>query len=217
MRTTPALFLAAVMVVSACSAGATQAPTTAPTSTPTATPTATPTSTPTAEPTEEATPAPAPPTADELVSGIRSDLKGLCAPVKTALPASAIAGIECKPKSSVVSRVTLYLFGTQQDLLDTYTSRLGAHNVPMRTAEGRCLTGKASEGAYVPEGPSYVPERNGCYIDASGKAHYVATRPPFVLMEVDGKVRDIAAVERWAWLGNLDQPGGPTVWRSLDD
>ena len=32
-------------------------------------------------------------------------------------------------------------------------------------------------------------------------------------MEVDGKVADAAAVERWAWLGNQDQPGAPTVWR----
>ena len=34
------------------------------------------------------------------------------------------------------------------------------------------------------------------------------------LIEVDGKVRNIAAMERWAWLGNLDEPGNPTIWRS---
>jgi hypothetical protein len=33
------------------------------------------------------------------------------------------------------------------------------------------------------------------------------------LVEVEGKVGDIAAVEHWAWLGNQDQPGAPTVWR----
>ena len=56
-------------------------------------------------------------------------------------------------------------------------------------------------------------ERGGCYLDAGGNAHYTATVPPFALFEVEGKVGDVEAVERWAWLGNQDQPGGPTVWR----
>lgn len=91
-----------------------------------------------------------------------------------------------------------------------------AHDVPARTKKGRCLTDRASEGAYVPEGPGFAPERSGCYLDAHGRVRYVATAPPFVLIEVDGTVGDIAAVEGWTWLGNQDQPGGPTIWRGTD-
>jgi hypothetical protein len=121
-----------------------------------------------------------------LLSGVRSDLQTLCAPRGNDLPEAAIAVVDCAPKSDVVDNVTLYLFGTEQDLLDTYTTRLAAHKLPARTHEGRCLIGKASEGAYVPEGPSLAPDRSGCYLDAFGNAHYVATLPPFVLAEVDG-------------------------------
>ena len=53
-------------------------------------------------------------------------------------------------------------------------------------------------------------------MDASGAAHYLATQPPFVLIELDGKPGNLpAAVERFAWLGNQDQPGAPTAWREI--
>jgi hypothetical protein len=39
-------------------------------------------------------------------------------------------------------------------------------------------------------------------------------RPQLVLIELDGTVADIAAVERFGLLGNQDQPGNPTIWRS---
>jgi hypothetical protein len=40
------------------------------------------------------------------------------------------------------------------------------------------------------------------------------TLPPYVLVEVGGSVGDGSAVERFAWLGNQDVPGAPTIWRS---
>ncbi len=117
----------------------------------------------------------------------------------------------------MVDRVTVYMFETQDALLAAYEARLAAHDVPMHTNGGRCKPNKPSEGGYVP-GDDHdgivVVERGGCYRDADGMAHYVATQPPFALIEVDGAVGDIAAVERWAWLGNEDQPGSPTVWRA---
>ena len=152
----------------------------------------------------------------QLLSRVRLDLQTLCTPLRTDLPDKAVGGVECAPSSDVAGRATLYLFDTQNDLLSTYEARLAAHDVPMRTNGGRCEPGRASEGGYVP-GDGHkgveVVERGGCYLEAGGNAHYAATVPPFVLIEVEGKVGDVEAVERWAWLGNQDQPGGPTVWR----
>jgi hypothetical protein len=154
-----------------------------------------------------------------LLSGVRQDLQETCAPIGTDMPASAMAGIRCRPTSKVADRVTLYLFRSQQDLLDAYTTLLDTHNIPPRTNGGRCLVDRASEGGYVPgdDHGIVVAERGGCYLDASGTAHYIATVPPFVLAEVDGEVGDIAAVEGWAWRGNHDQPGRPTVWKDNDE
>lgn len=210
MRTITALVLAGVLALAACSTAATPPASVASTPAPSVALTPAPTVTPIPPPTV----APPSPTAGELLSGVRSDLRAICEPLKTTLPLSAIAGVECKPKSDVVDNVTLYLFGSQQDLLTTYSALLAAQKVPSRTHEGRCISGRASEGAYVPEDTQPAPERSGCYVDATGMAHYVATLPPSVLVVLDGKVKDIAAVQRWAWLGNQDQPGNPTVWRS---
>ena len=226
MRTLTTFGLVGVLALAACSTAAiptttivptpvpTVGPTPVPTVGPTEAPTVAPTEAPTVAPTEVPTVAPASPTADVLLSGVRSDLKTVCAPLGTDLPKSAIAGVECTPKSGVVGHVTLYLFSTQQDLLDAYMAQLADHKVQLRSGD-ECVVGKTLEGAYVPgDGLMLVPERNGCYLDASGKAHYVATLPPFVLAEVDGKVGDSAAVWSWAWAGNQDTPGSPTVWRS---
>jgi len=225
MRTLTAFVLLGVLALAACSTAATPAPTVAPTAAPTIgpteaptvaptpAPTVAPTPVPTVAPTEASTVAPASPTADVLLSGVRSDLKSVCAPLGTDLPTSAIAGVKCTPKSGVVGYMTLYLFGTQQDLLDAYMAQLADHKVQLRSGD-ECLVGKTLEGAYVPGDGLMLPNRNGCYLDESGKAHYVATLPPFVLAEVDGKVGDSAAVWSWAWAGNQDTPGSPTVWRS---
>lgn len=198
MRTITALALAATLALAACSAAWTPAPSATPASAASATPTS--------------------PTVAELqlLAGVRLDLQTTCAPLRTDLAKAALAGIECRPTSDVVDRVRLFLFNTQQDLLDTYLARLAAHDVQPRTNGGRCLIGEASEGAYTPGdgGPTLIAARGGCYLDATGMAHYAATAPPFVLMELDGTVGDIAAVERYGWLGNQDVPGGPTIWRS---
>ena len=216
MRLITALVLAGVFVLAACSAAATVTPSVGLTMAPTVAPTAAPT---VVAPTPAPTDVPASPTANELLSGVRSDLQAACAPLQTGLPPPAIAGVTCKPRSDVVDRVTLYLFGTQQDQLDAYATWLTAHKIPPRTNGGRCLVGRASEGGYVPGDDQgiVVVERGGCYLDASGKAHYLATLTPNVLAAVDGKVGDIAAVEGWAWRGNQDAPGAPTVWRSNDE
>ncbi len=231
MRTITALVLAGVLALAACSTATAPNQSASPTPSPpieaptsSLEPTPVPTVAATPSQTVEPTPSPAILTIDPaqgermLLSGVRQDLQDKCAPIDPDMPRSAVAGIRCKPTGKVVERVTLYLFRSQEDLLDAYTNWLTAHEIPPRSNGGRCIVGRASEGGYVPgdDHGIVVAERGGCYLDAKGKAHYVATVPPFVLAEVDGKVADIAAVERWAWLGNQDQPGGPTVWRSND-
>jgi len=167
-----------------------------------------------------ATPAPATalpePTQEEvfLLNGARLDLQGICAPDRTELADGAIAAVACSPTSDVASLVRMFLFNSEAGMLDAYQARLGAHGVPIRT-NGTCAAGQPSEGSYVPgDGAGFVPQRGGCYVDEAGLAHALVTSPPYVLIEVDGSVADGPAVERFAWLGNQDVPGAPTIWRS---
>lgn len=189
MRLISALALAASLLVAACSAGATSA-----------------------SPTAAASPTPAEAT---LLAGARLDLQGMCVPLRTDLPDTAIGAIECQPTSDVAERAAVYLFDTETDLMTAYLDRLTVHGIQPRTNE-RCLPGQPSEGAYTPgdTGPDLLPVRGACFVDAAGRAHYLATSPPFVLIQVDGRIGEAEAVQRFAWLGNQDQPGAPTLWRS---
>ena len=231
MRAITALVLGSVLALTACSAATepsqsaslTPSPPAEASPSPSAEPTPTPTVAAEPSPTAEPTPSPAmlnvTPADGErmLLSGVRQDLDA-CAPIDVDVHRSALAGIRCEPASKVVARVSLYLFRSQEDLLDAYETWLAAHDIPPQTNGGRCLVDRPSDGGYVPgDGHGIVvAERGGCYLDGSGKAHYAVTLPPFVLAEVEGKVKDIAAVEGWAWRGNQDQPGGPTIWSSTD-
>ena len=232
MRTAPTLVVIALVGLSACSTSAGPSQSASPdpthaieaTPSPAVEPTPSQTVAPTPSPSEEPTPSPAVLTLDRvegermLLSGVRQGFSDTCVPIDTKLPRAAVSGIVCRPSSKIVDRVTLYLFPSQKDLLDAYATWLAAHKITARTNGGRCLTDRASEGGYLPgdDHGIVVPERGGCYLDVNGMAHYGVTMPPFVFAEVDGKVRDIAAVEAWAWRGNQDVPGGPTIWRSTD-
>lgn len=189
MRTVLAVVTATALILAGCSAAGTPA-------TATASP----------EPTQEEA---------FLLNGVRLDLQGHCSSVRTDLAERAIAEVECTPMSDVAREVRMFLFNSQADLLDTYQARLGANGVAMRTNAASCGPGQPSEGSYVPgDGAGFVPERGGCYVDDDGHANYAVTSPPYVLVEVDGSVGDGTAVQRFAWLGNQDVPGGPTIWRS---
>ena len=233
MRTITSLGLVAVVGLAACSASTAPSPSTsqgpspaiAATPSPSIEPAPSQTVAATPSPSEEPAPTPAVLTVDRaagermLLSGLRPSLSDACAPIGTKLPRAAVSGVVCNPSSKVVDRVRLYLFSSQQDLLDAYATWLATHKIKARTNGGRCLTDRASEGGYLPgdDHGIVVPERGGCYLDVNGMAHYGVTMPPFVFAEVDGKVRDIAAVEAWAWRGNQDVPGGPTIWRGNDE
>ncbi len=159
--------------------------------------------------------APAEPEA-ALLHGARLDLQGKCAPLRTGLPADAMGAVECTAASDVAARASMVVFDTQAQLLDAYRAELAAQGIAPQSNGGRCEPGVASEGGYVPgDGhPGFEPaERGACWTDAAGTAHYVATLPPFILLQVDGRAgATISGVERFAWLGNRDQPGNPTLW-----
>lgn len=72
-----------------------------------------------------------------------------------------------------------------------------------------------AESAWLPsvEGDT-LPERGACQVGLDGRARGAITIPPFVLVTYEGAATDPPAVAQWAWLGNRDQPGGPTVWNA---
>jgi hypothetical protein len=156
------------------------------------------------------------PTPEEahLLAGIRLDVQGTCAPLRADLPDGTLAAIACRPVSDVVLRAAVYLYNTQDALMAAYLARLAMLDVRPRSNGGSCEPGRASEGAYTPgdEGPDLSPTRGACYLDDAGDADYLATLPPFVMIEIDGLVPDPEAAQHFAWLGNQDVPGSPTLW-----
>jgi hypothetical protein len=148
-----------------------------------------------------------------LLTGVRGDIGG-CVPLRTGLPDGAGEAIECRPAGQVARLVRVTGFAAQADALAEYLERVTASGIDLRTHHGRC-DGAGTEGAYVPgdRGTTLDPNRSACFIDASGHAHYLATKLPAGLIEVVGRGADAAAVEAWAWRGGVDTPGAPTAWR----
>jgi hypothetical protein len=109
------------------------------------------------------------------------------------------------------------MFDTQAELLAAYDALVAAHGIEPFSNGGRCEPTGASEGAYVPGDDGQLAERpaerGACWTDPDGVAHYLATSTPFVLVGVDGRPgTTMSGTERFAWLGNQDQPGSPTLW-----
>lgn len=121
--------------------------------------------------------------------------------------------MECQGGHPVVDRVGFYLFASEPDLLATYTERLEDAGVPMDA--GGCFAGALGDTNYVPEGPEGPgPYRHGCFINEEGRGNYRATLPDsLVYVGVLGATGDADALREWAWFGNMDQPGGPTIGR----
>jgi hypothetical protein len=159
-----------------------------------------------------------------LLAGIRKDAEVACSAQQGTLPKAAIAGIECHPRSDLMTGVGFYLFNSQGDLLSTYFALLAAHGVSPRS--GDCFVKSGAEDAYQPgDGTGgFIAAREGCYV-ASGKASDLSTNPgqpvgdggytfggPFVLVVIHGATASVAKLHAWAWLGNQAEPGEPTVW-----
>jgi hypothetical protein len=148
-----------------------------------------------------------------LFTGLRPDARFACAARRADLPARAVAGVECSPQVDGIDRIGAYLFADREDLLDTYFRRLADNGVKPRS--GSCPQ-RAGEVAYVPgdDGATVGPYRYGCYLNEFGVANYRFTDPDYlVYVGILGTSKDLKRLHDWAWRGNQDVPGGPTVWR----
>jgi hypothetical protein len=151
-------------------------------------------------------------TADEqyLIDGLLRGVIG-CDPVHDALPDKAKAGIECSSDDPGVARVGFYLFAKNDDMLDVYAARMNTEGVLFDS--GGCRDGE-HEGPYTP-GDGTVPSRHGCFINDEGYANYRATLPgSHVYIGVLSRSDNMPALEDFAWFGNEDTPGAPTLWAS---
>jgi hypothetical protein len=173
-----------------------------------------PTSKPTAKPTPKPTPRPTAPSFNRaeryLIDGIMRG-ESDCSPVRSKLPARAIAGIDCDLVGSPVARMGYYLFRNEADLLDVYLARMEAEGIALES--GSCLEGEG-EGAYIPWGDDgFAPYRQGCFVNSEGYGNYRATLPgAHVYVGLLGRTADTRSLDEWAWFGNQDVPGIPTLW-----
>ena len=125
------------------------------------------------------------------------------------LPRDAIAGIECNSADLGVARIGFYLFENDADMLKAYLSRMNAEGVALDS--GSCRDGE-HEGAYTP-GDGLVPHRHGCFLNDEDRANYSATLPTYhVSIAILGARDDMSYLEEFAWRGNQDTPGSPTLW-----
>lgn len=124
-------------------------------------------------------------------------------------PRDAIAGIECASSDPAISRIGFYLFENDAAMVDAHVWRMTAEGVALDS--GSCSDGEA-EGAYTP-GEGMIPSRSGCFIDGDGIAIYRATLPgSHVSINIRGLSADMRLLEDFAWFGNQDTPGSPTLW-----
>jgi hypothetical protein len=125
------------------------------------------------------------------------------------LPVAAVGGIECDSKDPAVARVGFYLFLDDEAMLDAYLFRMDAEGVELDS--GTCFDGEA-EHAYTP-GEGDILERAGCFVNGDGIANYRYTLPGWhVYVGILGNSADMLALESFAWKGNQDVPGMPTLW-----
>ena len=150
-------------------------------------------------------------TADEmyLVDGIRDDAALDCEPVRAELPDKAVSAVECIGDEWFVARLGFYLFESDEDMLEHYTARLQAEGVTLN--HGSCFDGEG-DGQYLP-GEQEVAARNGCFITAEGVANYRLLLPgAHVYVGIVGHNIDTVELADYAFLGNRDTPGSPTIW-----
>ena len=165
---------------------------------------------PDADPPEKPDPAIVEFTSDEmhLVEGIQRGVSD-CEPVRDELPNGAVAGIECLGEDWFVARIGYYLFENDEEMLEHYVARMQAEGVTLN--EGSCFDGEGDQ-AYIP-GDEEVASRQGCFITAQGVANYRVTLPgAHVYIGIVGHNIDTIELEDFAWLGNQDVTGNPTLW-----
>lgn len=129
------------------------------------------------------------------------------------LPRDAMAGVECFSDDPRVARIGFYLFENDAEMLDAYFFRMRVEGVA--TDSGNCRDGE-HEGAYTP-GEGEIASRQGCFLNDEGYANYRVTQPGWhVYIGILGRMDDMPYLEDFAWRGNLDTPGYPTLWAEAD-
>ena len=136
----------------------------------------------------------------QLLADLRDDAKVGCA-ATPALPVGAVAGAECHPNNALVALVDVVGFGSPDAALGAYRARLAVAGIGLRT--GDCSAGQPGEAAWAPGdgqwGPGGVePDREGCFIDASGHANVLALCGDGASIAIVGKTADLAALTAWA-------------------
>jgi hypothetical protein len=151
---------------------------------------------------------------ESLLFGIRRDAAVDCQPERDGLPAGALGAITCLPENSLVTRLTLIRWDTEERLLEAYFTALEDHGV--QRASGDCSDEGGAESAYWPgedDTGTGVPARQACF-RIGNESVALATIPPTVLAEVHGNVEQPDEVLQWLWAGNQDVPGSPTIWNA---
>jgi hypothetical protein len=151
-----------------------------------------------------------------LIDGIMRG-EGDCSPVRgDDLPGAAIAGVDCELVGSPVARAGYYLFDSDADMLDAYFARMRAEGIAIDSGPD-CSAG-SGEGAYIPYGEGETaPDRHGCFVNDEGYGNYRVTMPgAHVYVGLLGRTADMDVLVDWAWIGNQDVPGNPTLWAQSD-
>jgi hypothetical protein len=135
----------------------------------------------------------------QLLANLRDDAKVACA-ATLVIPGGATAGAECRPNTALIAVAVVYGFGSPDDALSAYSAQLAANRVQLRT--GDCSSGKPGDTAWTPGdgswGPGGVePDREGCFIDASGHANVLALCGNGAYVGIIAKTADLAALSKW--------------------
>ena len=126
------------------------------------------------------------------------------------LPGLAIAGIDCALVGTPVARMGFYLFKNDDDLLDAYMARVSVENLVVDS--GACCPVRERR---VHPGRRGVLARSPCVLRErpGGTATTASAHRRPCLHGPPRSSKDMRSLEDWAWLGNQDVPGGPTLWQ----
>ena len=158
-----------------------------------------------------------------LVGLLRVDAAVDCAPRRTGLPKDAIAGIECRPKDSLVARVGIYRLPSVNEAAYTYMTRMADAGVDVSAGDCRrdipgdeAWTPGDGEGNYTDPGvfdwenSVLSPNRIGCFLDQNGIAN-VRTTCGDTYVGILGSAKDLSNLVDWAWrYPDGVEPGVPT-------
>ena len=105
-----------------------------------------------------------------LVLALRPDARIRCEHRGEALPARAIAGIECRLRTSLVTSVRAYQYGKPADTLATYVERMASDGVAR--LGGDCSTSTSGDETWQSaHGGAGASGRIGCFLDANGSTN----------------------------------------------